>query len=140
MDEGRKRVLSWERGIRVEPYIEVDYGAVELQTGESISSLDAIPTRWEYGEYASAAIVIVGVVGEFLADFSNVWSVRDVPERWDKLGKLSTLVLIAGLAAELVCLVNTNVLSKIASASSAQTGGVLTNVLPFSGHPDGMVR
>jgi hypothetical protein len=113
---------------------------------ESVSSLDTL-TRWEYGEYASAAVVILGVVGEFLADFSNVWRVRDVPDRRDKLRKLSTLVLIAGLAAELVCLVSTNVVSghiiaslgrqaaeaiatakrfeaQIASASSASTEAV----------------
>jgi hypothetical protein len=74
-------------------------------------TVDTTLTRWEYGEYASAAIVIAGVVGEFLADFSNVCCIRDIPEHKDKLGKLATLVLIAGLAAELVCLVNTNVLS-----------------------------
>src|SRR5271170_3745728 len=78
---------------------------------ESISSLDAALARWEYGEYASAAVVIIGVIGEFLADFSNVFRVRDISDRRDKLGKLSTLVLLVGLAMELLCLVNTNALS-----------------------------
>ncbi|HEV2172540.1 MAG TPA: hypothetical protein VGR71_03185, partial [Nitrospira sp.] len=58
-----------------------------------ISSLDASLTRWEYAEYFSAAVVMAGVIGEFLAEFTNVWGVRDSATRKDRLGKASTLIL-----------------------------------------------
>lgn len=85
-----------------------------------IPSLDAILTRWEYGEYASAAIVIAGVVGEFLADFTNICGVRQSRDRRDRVGKISTLILLAGLALELVCIVRANILSSRIIASLGQ--------------------
>jgi hypothetical protein len=76
--------------------------------------------------------VIAGVVGEFFADFSNVWGVRDIPHRKDRLGKISTLVLIVGLAAELVCLVSANILSgRIIATLGQQTAQAVTTAKGF---------
>ena len=63
--------------------------------------------RWEYAEYVAVLFVILGVVGEYVADFTN-WLTGGDEARKRRLGKISTLVLIAALAVELVCLVKTN--------------------------------
>jgi len=76
-----------------------------------VSSTSTLLTRWEVGEYVSAIIVIVGVIGEFIADFTNICGVQIYQRRKDRLGKLSTLVLLVGLALELFCLARTNSLS-----------------------------
>jgi len=65
---------------------------------------------WEIAEYAFAALVTIGCVGEYIADFKN-WFTGGVKERRDKLAKRSTLLLIFGLAFELMCLVKTNRIS-----------------------------
>ncbi|HEX3526354.1 MAG TPA: hypothetical protein VH988_04740 [Thermoanaerobaculia bacterium] len=51
---------------------------------------------WRVVEYASIGVIIVGVVGEYVSDFV----IRDAKKK-ERLGKISTLVLIAGLALEL---------------------------------------
>jgi hypothetical protein len=97
-----------------------------------ILSPDMILARWEYGEYASAFIVILGVVGEFLAEFTNVWGVRDSRDRRDRLGKKSTLILIVGLVAELVCLVSTNIVSgRIIASLGQQTAEAIATAKGF---------
>jgi hypothetical protein len=97
-----------------------------------IPSLDAILTRWEFGEYASAAIVIAGVVGEFLADFTNICGVREFRGRRDRVGKISTLILLAGLALELVCIVRANILSsRIIALLGQQTAQAVATARGF---------
>jgi len=78
--------------------------AADLDLSALMSSLSC----WEYAGYAGLAIVIIGVVGEGVHDFttwfSNTW--------WStKGGRLSVLVLIAGLAIEGVTQVKANSLS-----------------------------
>jgi hypothetical protein len=76
-------------------------------TNSDIVSLDALLSRWEAAEYAAEAFVIVGCVGEFIAEFSQIRT-----QEWrHQLGKISLLVLISALALELGALVRTNVLS-----------------------------
>ena len=69
--------------------------------------------RWQIVEYAASAVVIVGVLGEYLAEFHVL---KDNEERRRTVAKLSTLVLLAGLAVELLGLVRTSQLSEITIA------------------------
>jgi hypothetical protein len=63
---------------------------------------------WECTEYASTAVVIIGVAGEYFAEFV----LEDQAAKARKVGKLSTLVLIVGLVFELISLANTNIISE----------------------------
>ena len=56
---------------------------------------------WEYVEYASVVIVILGVVGEYIAQFTKVSKCEPAKQT---LEKHSTLVLIVGLVIVLVAL------------------------------------
>jgi hypothetical protein len=58
----------------------------------------------------SASLVAVACVGEALADFTNVFT-GGVEARKERFRKCSTFLLIAALAVEVVCLVQTNRLS-----------------------------
>jgi hypothetical protein len=75
------------------------------------SSADAALLGWELVEYLACAAVLLGVLGEYLADFTNFRNVKEDAHRRDTLSKASTLVLIAGLAVELFALVQTNRIS-----------------------------
>jgi hypothetical protein len=75
--------------------------------GSDIASLDGLLKWWEGVEYAAAAFVILGCVGEFIAEFTKI----QTKGGRDQLGKISLLVLICALAIELIALVRTNGLS-----------------------------
>jgi hypothetical protein len=60
---------------------------------------------WEFVEISGAVIVTVGVVGEYIADFTKLLKGN---ARKTRLRKISTLTLIAGLAIELVGLTTTS--------------------------------
>ena len=60
---------------------------------------------WEFVEISGAIIVTVGVTGEYIADFTKFVKGK---ARKTRLRKISTLVLIAGLAIELAGLVTTS--------------------------------
>jgi hypothetical protein len=60
---------------------------------------------WEFVEISGAVIVTVGVVGEYIADFTKLLKGK---ARKTRLRKISTLTLIAGLAIELVGLTTTS--------------------------------
>src|SRR3989442_15932761 len=77
-------------------------------TSSALASLESSLRRWEWVEYIAAAVVILGVVGEWINDFS-AWLKRWRYKR--RLAKGSTLVLIGGLACELLGLVKTTTLS-----------------------------
>src|SRR2546423_11867501 len=74
------------------------------------SSLAVSLSCWETGEYCACALVALACAGEYIADFTS-WFTAGIEERKQRLAKLSTLLLIASLAFELVCLVRTNSLS-----------------------------
>jgi hypothetical protein len=63
---------------------------------------------WEWFEYVATAIVLVAVIGEYVAEFTEWANTRGYK---DRLGKLATLVLIVGVAGELLGVVNTTRLS-----------------------------
>ena len=72
--------------------------------------LTSVLSRWELGEYFFAGLVTVACLGEYVADFSRLFT-GGVPERKERFARGSTLLLIAALALELVCLVRTNQIS-----------------------------
>jgi Alanine-zipper, major outer membrane lipoprotein len=74
------------------------------------SSLAASLSRWEIFEYCACGLVAIACAGEYIADFTN-WFTAGIEERKKRLAKVSTLLLIASLAFELVCLVETNSVS-----------------------------
>jgi hypothetical protein len=78
-----------------------------LLTSADVASLDSLLSWWEKAEYAAEAFVILGCVGEFIAEFTKIGT----QESRHQLSKLSLLVLIAALAIELGALVRTNRLS-----------------------------
>lgn len=79
-------------------------------TASEVSSLTRSMERWELAEYIFAGLVTLGCFGEFVGEFTD-WFTNGEDARKHVLKKLSTLLLIAALALELVCLVRTNVLS-----------------------------
>lgn len=78
-----------------------------LVTSADVASLDALLSWWEWVEYGAEAFVILGCVGEFIAEFTKI----KTAEWRHQLSKASLLVLIAALAIELGALVRTNSLS-----------------------------
>jgi hypothetical protein len=93
-----------------------------------ISSLSC----WETAGYTGLAIVIIGVVGEGIHDFT-AWF-RDT--RWHSGGgKLSVLILIAGLAVEGVAQVKANSISgeiiALLSGEAARLGVTIDNLNTF---------
>jgi hypothetical protein len=79
-----------------------------------ISRLQSALTWWEYADYAATLVVFIGVLGELLAEFTNVFKTKDNKVREKRVTLIFTLVLLVGLAGELTALVQTsNVTSKI---------------------------
>jgi hypothetical protein len=75
--------------------------------GADITEIDRLMGVWEIVEYAAEAFVIIGCVGEFVADFTHIKS-----ESWrHQLGRASLIVLIGALGLELVALARTNTLA-----------------------------
>jgi hypothetical protein len=79
-------------------------------TSSDVASLSKALTCWEVAEYTFATLVAIACAGEYVADFTN-WFTGGIKEAKEKLAKGATLLLIAALAFELVCLVKTNSLS-----------------------------
>lgn len=76
-------------------------------TASDVASLKSALDCWELGEYFSTAVVFLGCVGEFIAEFTKL---RD--EKWrHKLAKVSTILVILGIAGELLATVKTSQLS-----------------------------
>jgi hypothetical protein len=83
------------------------YGETMLITNPDVASLDGLLSWWERVEYVAEGFVILGCVGEFMAEFTGIRT----PEWRHQLSKVSLLVLIAALAFELGALGRTNSLS-----------------------------
>jgi len=67
---------------------------------------------WEKLNYIFTFCVLIGVLGEFLAEFTNFLQVKKKKYRKKRLNKASVIVLLIGLAGELLCLVETIPLSR----------------------------
>jgi hypothetical protein len=76
-------------------------------TSTDAASIAARLARWEIAEYFSCGLVALGCIGEYVAEFTN-WVTGGDKARKERLGRMSTLLLIFALAAELICLVRTN--------------------------------
>jgi hypothetical protein len=66
---------------------------------------------WEFLEYFFESAVIAGCAGESLAEFTNFLNVRTEVVRKDRLQKISTIILLFGLAGALLSTIRTNVLA-----------------------------
>jgi hypothetical protein len=83
------------------------FGALMTLT-DSVVSLKAALHGWEWFGYVSTAIVFLGCVGEFVAEFTSIFKSK---EAQSKLARLSLIVLIFGIAGELLSAVRTSQLS-----------------------------
>jgi hypothetical protein len=79
-------------------------------TPSEVASLARSLSLWEIAEYISAGLVTLACVGEYIADFKP-WFTGGDKDKKEQLSKRSTLLLIASLSFELVCLVRTNQIS-----------------------------
>lgn len=70
-----------------------------------IPALEAASEFWEFWGYIATGAVLLGVVGEFVTELTN-W-ICDARLR-KLIEKLSVLVLIAGIAGEILCQVRAN--------------------------------
>ncbi len=73
-----------------------------------IASLTAATSFWEYWGYVALAAVLIGVIGESIEEFTD-WPKRIGCEQ--SITRLSALILIAGLAGEVITQPNTNAAS-----------------------------
>jgi len=81
---------------------------MRLRMAVDISALGSSLTVWELAGYAATGIVMLGVIGESIVEFTN-W-ITD--ERWQSMvGRASALVLVAGLAGEILTQVQVNSIS-----------------------------
>jgi hypothetical protein len=68
-----------------------------------MSPLESVRNIWEIAGDISTIVVIVGIIGEFAAEFTNFSNVRHDASRRHRLAKISTVIVIVGLASELLC-------------------------------------
>lgn len=85
-----------------------------------VASLKSALTFWEWVGYISTAIVFLGCVGEFVAEFTPV---RKSAACKDWVSRLSLIVLIAGIAGELVGEVRVSQLSGQITANIEESAG-----------------
>jgi hypothetical protein len=76
-------------------------------TPSDVSSLSQSLSHWETAEYIFEGLVIVGCIGELVADLASSLTA----ERKRHIERWSTMLLVAALTMELICLVRTNDLS-----------------------------
>lgn len=77
-------------------------------TASDVVSLKSALGWWEVAEYVSTGIVFIGCVGEFFAEFTPFPS---SDHRKHKLARLSLILVIAGIAGELLATVKASELS-----------------------------
>jgi hypothetical protein len=91
-----------------------------ILNASDLAALKSSLEFWEIVEYISAATVLFGVVGEYVAEFTEFATKMEIEK---KLAKISTLVLIVGLTVELLGLVKTSQLSGRLIASLEEQSG-----------------
>jgi len=70
-----------------------------ILTDSEVGSLKASLSCWEWFGYISTAIVFLGCVGEFVASFTSLPKSEEAEK---KLARLSLIILILGIAGELL--------------------------------------
>jgi hypothetical protein len=86
-----------------------------ILTASEVSGLSNALSWWERGEYFFSFVVAAACFGEYIADFKPRWyrtgdAVRD-EKRKESISKRSTLVLVAALVFELLCVARSNTLA-----------------------------
>lgn len=66
---------------------------------------------WEFLEYSFETLVIIGCAGEAIGEFTNIWSLRRNSARRDHLLRISTIILLVGLAGALISTARTNMIA-----------------------------
>src|ERR1019366_7530612 len=79
-----------------------------ILTVSDVSSLSTMLNHWEWAEYIAEAFVVLGCLGELVADLGERWLGE---RRGKRLERWSTIVLILALVVSLTALVRTNELS-----------------------------
>ena len=110
-----------------------------ILTASSVSDLSNTLAWWERGEYVFSFVVAAACFGEYVADFIPRWyatgdAKRD-EKRKDSISKTSTLVLVAALVFEMVCVIRSNSLSgqvigsinELATSAAEQSKTALDN-------------
>ncbi|MGA2965997.1 MAG: hypothetical protein ABSD64_07280 [Terriglobales bacterium] len=88
--------------------ILTDSEVAPLKSALNCWELKSALNCWEWFGYISTAIVFVGCVGEFVAEFTPLPKTKEAE---NKLARLSLIVLILGIAGELLSTVRTSQLS-----------------------------
>jgi hypothetical protein len=84
------------------------FGLAVIGAASDVSSLSQSLHRWEIAEYIFEGLVIIACAGELVADLGRKCLKR---AHRDRIQRLSTILLVAALSMELICLVKTNDLS-----------------------------
>ena len=106
-----------------------------------MASLESALSFWETWGYVALAFVLVGVIGEAIAEFTNLIHDESTSKKFEKA---SALILIVGLAAELITQPSANIAggrliaflnSQIAPRrlSLTQCQGIADSMKPFAG-------
>ena len=86
-----------------------------ILTASDVFELSNALTWWERGEYFFSFVVAAACFGEYVADFKPNWyrtgDVERDEKRKESISKRSTLVLVAALVFELVCVARSNTLA-----------------------------
>jgi hypothetical protein len=86
-----------------------------ILTAPDVSDLSNALSWWERGEYFFSFVVAAACFGEYVADFKPQWYRTGDAERDEKrkesISKRSTLVLVAALVFELLCVARSNTLA-----------------------------
>lgn len=110
-----------------------------ILTASSVSDFSNTLSWWERGEYVFSFVVALACFGEYVADFKPKWYGTGEKERdesrKESISKISTLVLVAALVFELVCIVRSNALAgevigsinDIATSAAGQSKTALDN-------------
>jgi hypothetical protein len=91
-----------------------------ILTDSEVAALKSVIRWWEWCGYASTAVVGLGCIGEFIAEFTRV---SRNERRKHKISRLSLIVLIVGIAGELLSAVRTSNLSGVLIANIEERAG-----------------
>lgn len=76
-----------------------------------ISGLQQALSYWELADYFATGVVFVGVLGELLAEFTNLFATKDNKGREKRVTLIFTVVLLLGLGGELAAMIRTSQLT-----------------------------
>jgi H+/Cl- antiporter ClcA len=80
-----------------------------ILTPSEVALLARKASFWEFAEYISEALVGIGCFGEYIAEYAK-WPAKWTEEQKHRLGRRSLILLIIGIGAGLLSLIQTNAL------------------------------